>query len=82
MMNCVEEAIKRNKPMLSGPLVLAAFSLVSRVGLEPTTPCLKVRCSTTELTAHGNIYSEAYASLSDENYNGFVIGCQIDGHPA
>src|SRR5579884_3094105 len=27
--------------------------VMGRVGIEPTTPSLKVRCSTTELTTHG-----------------------------
>jgi hypothetical protein len=29
--------------------------LVSRVGLEPTTRCLRGSCSTIELPAHGNL---------------------------
>ena len=38
--------------------------MVSRVGFEPTTPGLKVRCSTAELTAHLRKYNATFQLAS------------------
>ena len=38
--------------------------VVSRVGVEPTTHGLKVRCSTAELPAHGKEYTQREGEIA------------------
>ena len=40
--------------------------MVSRVGIEPTTHGLKVRCSTAELPAHGREYTQREGEIASE----------------
>ena len=40
--------------------------MVSRVGIEPTTHGLKVRCSTAELPAHGKEYTQREGEIASE----------------
>ena len=40
--------------------------MVSRVGIEPTTHGLKVRCSTAELPAHGAKYTQREGGIASE----------------
>ena len=40
--------------------------VVSRVGIEPTTHGLKVRCSTAELPAHGAKYTQRKGGIARE----------------
>ena len=40
--------------------------MVSRVGIEPTTHGLKVRCSTAELPAHGREYTQRKGGIARE----------------
>jgi hypothetical protein len=40
--------------------------MVSRVGIEPTTHGLKVRCSTAELPAHGREYTQCEGEIASE----------------
>ena len=55
--------------------------MVSRVGVEPTTHGLKVRCSTAELPAHGKEYTQREGGIASEgtvsntNRKGRVYNC-------
>ena len=58
--NSVESLRRWKRNMLGiGARQAQRVVVVSRVGIEPTTHGLKVRCSTAELPAHGRKYTQS-----------------------